>query len=363
MQRNAASSRKQSTSCELGLSISKQAEMLTPEGSIRMQTNELEGFHESSSTPQVPLPGKVPLVPGNSTGAGCAVQGAAKVDDATEGNCKIKMEAETSCNAKKENPSSANVCLVVSPYGCGVCSRSFEEVDALLSHVLTCPWPEPFRCGLCPELCTNWGTTRSHLIAHITRGTPKCPLCGHAFGKHWTVERHVQRHHVPIRPFVCNCCGGAFTAKADIQKHSLQCRANSQTVEKYLGSSEKCDSQVRSHLPTTVYKCSVCASAFLDRLVIARHMRIHLNQLQHSRKGEGPKKHPFDCGNHRSYGIGPPKVKQGVKAYTQCFIKIHVADKTTCCKAISKATQANLRSTTVSSWTQCDDLEDSEDDL
>uniref|UniRef100_A0A131YKG2 KRAB domain-containing zinc finger protein n=1 Tax=Rhipicephalus appendiculatus TaxID=34631 RepID=A0A131YKG2_RHIAP len=347
-------------SCETGPSESKQAKTLSAKVSMRMQTNELGGIQESSSAPHVPLPSKVPLVPGNSRGAGCAVQEHAKVDDATQEGCQIKMEADTSCNVKRDNPSSANVCYVVSPYGCGVCSRSFAEVDTVFSHIMACPWPEPFRCMLCPELCANWGTARNHLIAHIKRGTPNCPLCGHKFGKHWTVERHIQRHHMPIRPFVCNCCGGTFNAKGDIYKHSPQCRANTHAVEKYLGSS---DSRGRGHLATTVYKCSVCASAFLDRLVIARHMRVHLNQVEQSRAGEGVKKDPLDCGNHKSYGIGPPKVKNGVKAFTQCFIKIAVADKATCCKAISKATQTELSPSTVSSWTQCDDVEDSEDAL
>ncbi|KAL3210175.1 hypothetical protein MRX96_037344 [Rhipicephalus microplus] len=118
------------------------------------------------------------------------------------------MTADASCNIKRENPSFGNVCFVVSAYGCGVCSRSFEEVDLLFSHVLVCPWPEPFQCGLCMEPCRSWGATRDHLAAHMKKGTENCPLCGHTFGKQWTILRHIQRHHMPVKPFVCNCCGG-----------------------------------------------------------------------------------------------------------------------------------------------------------
>ncbi|KAH7939200.1 hypothetical protein HPB52_008337 [Rhipicephalus sanguineus] len=262
------------------------------------------------------------------------------------------MDTNTLCNVKGENLPTGNVYFVVSPYGCGVCSRSFKEVDALFSHVLACPWPEPFQCSLCSQLCASWGAARDHLAAHIKIGAVKCPLCNHMFGKYLSIRRHIQRQHVPIRPFVCNCCDGTFITKSEIDQHSRQCRARTHVVDKYMGSSEKCDSQVRSRLATTVYRCSVCPSAFFDRLVIARHMRVHLNQ--------GQKKHPFDCGNHRSQGAGPPKVKQGVQAFAECFITIDVADKTTCCEAISKATQAEFTSSAVCSWTQCDDLEDSE---
>ncbi|KAL1417789.1 hypothetical protein MTO96_026560 [Rhipicephalus appendiculatus] len=319
MQHNAATCHDQSTSCEVGLSKSTQAEIPTRSVSRRIQT--------------------MPLAPRNSRGAGCAVQGHAKVVDATEGDRRTTMAADTSCNVHRGNPSSWNVCFVVSAYGCGICSRSFEEVDALFSHVLACPWPEPFQCGLCSEPCASWGVTRDHLAAHIKRGTEKCPLCGHTFGKQWTVLRHIQRHHVPVRPFVCNCCGGAFFGKTDIYQHSRLCRARTQEVEKYLGSSEKCDSQGGSHLATTVYKCSVCPSAFLDRLVIARHMRAHLNKVQQSREGEELKKRPIVFGNDKSCAAKPVKVKRRVEAFAQPI----------CVPS------------TVSSRTQCSDTEDSED--
>nr|XP_037272631.1 zinc finger protein 814-like isoform X3 [Rhipicephalus microplus] len=277
MQRNAASCRDQSTSCEVGLSKSIQAELPTPSVSGGTQTNKLRGLQEFSSTPSVSLQNRVPSVSTNSTGAGHA-----NVHGTTEGDCRIKMTADPSCNIKRENPSFGNVCFVVSAYGCGVCSRSFEEVDLLFSHVLVCPWPEPFQCGLCMEPCRSWGATRDHLAAHMKKGTENCPLCGHTFGKQWTILRHIQRHHMPVKPFVCNCCGGAFVGKVDIHQHSRLCRARTQEVERYLGSSEKGDSQARSHLATTVYKCSLCPSRFLDRLVIAKHMRAHLNKVQRS---------------------------------------------------------------------------------
>ncbi|KAL1417788.1 hypothetical protein MTO96_026559 [Rhipicephalus appendiculatus] len=350
----------------MGLSKSTQAKIPTAKVPRRMQTNELEGLHKPSSTPKVPLQSKaVFLVPTNSKGASCAaVQEHGKVDDATAGDWQIKMDANTLCDVKRENPPSGNVCFVVSPYGCGICSRSFEEVDALFSHVMACQWPEPFQCSLCSEPCVSWGAVQDHLAAHINSGVVKCPMCEHMFGKYLSIRRHIQRHHVPIRPFVCNCCDGTFITKSDIHKHSRQCRARTHVVDKYLGSSEKCDSQARSHLATTVYRCSVCPSAFLDRLVIARHMRVHLNQVQQSVVGEVQKKHPFRCGSHRSYSAGPPKVKQGfeAEASAECFIRIDIADKTTCCEAISKATQADLSSSAVSSWTQCNNLEDSEED-
>ncbi|XP_049274380.1 zinc finger protein 37 isoform X1 [Rhipicephalus sanguineus] len=464
MQRNAAMCHKQSTSCEMGPSKSTLAKVPNFKVCRRMQTNELEGFHTSSSTPKVPLQGKaVFLVPTNSSGSSCVVQGRAEVGDATEGDCRIKMDTNTLCNVKGENLPTGNVYFVVSPYGCGVCSRSFKEVDALFSHVLACPWPEPFQCSLCSQLCASWGAARDHLAAHIKIGAVKCPLCNHMFGKYLSIRRHIQRQHVPIRPFVCNCCDGTFITKSEIDQHSRQCRARTHVVDKYMGSSEKCDSQVRSRLATTVYRCSVCPSAFFDRLVIARHMRVHLNQVQQSREGEpwmitvapdngvpamdekarvaaqlqaefrarraaaarrrrqqagpesrareaaakrqrrqadaeaarareaaaarrrrqadpeaartreaaakrrkrslpeGQKKHPFDCGNHRSYGTRPLKVKLGVEASTQCFIKIEVAHKATYRHAISKATQAVLSTSRVSSSTQCDGLEYCED--
>ncbi|XP_049274399.1 zinc finger protein 808 [Rhipicephalus sanguineus] len=303
MRCNAATRYNWSASCEMVASTLTQAKILTPKVSRCIQT-ESEGFHKSPPNPKVPLAGKVPLVPTSSRGARCAVQGHAEVDDAMAGDCELKMDANTSFDVETESPSFGNLCFVVSPYGCGVCSRSFEQVDALISHVVACQWPEPFRCGLCLELCMTWGATRDHLVTHVSRGTSKCPLCEHMFREHWTdlahIKRHIELRHVPIRPFVCNCCEGAFTAKSDIHKHSRECRARMQVVDNYLGSSKKRDLQALGCLSTMVYKCSVCLTTFLDRSLIASHMRIHLNQMQHSRTGEGFKKHPFNSRNHRS---------------------------------------------------------------
>ncbi|XP_075728095.1 uncharacterized protein LOC119164523 isoform X3 [Rhipicephalus microplus] len=287
MQRNAASRRDQSTSCEVGLPKSTQVKIPTPKICRRMQTNGLEGLHKPSSAAKVPFQSKaVFLVPRNSRGVSCAVHEHAKVNDSTEGDCRIKMDANKSCNVKKKIPPSENVCFVVGPYGCGVCSRSFTEVDALFSHVMVCPWPEPSQCGLCSEPCASWGAVLDHLAVHVNMSAVKCPLCELAFGNYLNIRRHIQRHHMPVKPFVCNCCDSTFITKWHIRKHSCQCRERTRTVDKYLGSSEKCDSQARSHLATAVYRCSICPSAFLDRLVIARHMRVHLNEVQQSVGGE-----------------------------------------------------------------------------
>lgn len=126
-------------------------------------------------------------------------------------------------------------------------------------------------------------------------------------------------------------------------------------LKKYLGLSK--DSQARSRLATTVHKRSVCPTAYLAHVVTASYMPTHLEQVQQSREGEGQEKHPFDCVNDSSDGTGPPKDKQRVEAFAQCFIKVQVAHKATYHETISEATQAELRPSTVSSSTQCD-LED-----
>ncbi|KAL3216699.1 hypothetical protein MRX96_051156 [Rhipicephalus microplus] len=59
MQRNAASCRDHSTSCEVGLSKSIQAELPTPSVSRGTQTNKLRGLQEFSSTPSVSLQNRV----------------------------------------------------------------------------------------------------------------------------------------------------------------------------------------------------------------------------------------------------------------------------------------------------------------
>ncbi|KAH7933759.1 hypothetical protein HPB49_016950 [Dermacentor silvarum] len=289
-----------STCCEEGTSKSTQAELFTLKVSRWAQSDDIEERYGASPQPELPQPNKaMPLVLSNSRRSDSGVQEEANVDDATEGYGRPSADTDAACSDERGSSLTVNAGSAAVPYSCRLCSLKFIELDALASHVLTCPWPEPFQCSLCSEMCMDWRATRRHLASHINKDAQKCPFCEQTLDrKSWTFMRHMQRQHVHVKAFMCNFCWATFVMKQDILTHSRRCRAK----------------------------------------VI--------------------KKHPSDCREQRSVATESTRVLQG-DASTQCDFRARIAIKSMLsAKGFSKATEAELYIPKVSVWTQSEDLED-----
>ncbi|XP_037581474.1 zinc finger protein 600 isoform X5 [Dermacentor silvarum] len=380
-----------STCCEEGTSKSTQAELFTLKVSRWTQSDDLEESYGASPQPELPQPSKaMPLVLSNSRRSDSGVQEEANVDDATEGYGRPSADTDAACSDERGSSLTVNAGSAAVPYSCRLCSLKFIELDALASHVLTCPWPEPFQCSLCSEMCMDWRATRRHLASHINKDAQKCPFCEQTLDrKSWTFMRHMQRQHVHVKAFMCNFCWATFVMKQDILTHSRRCRAK---VDKYMRLTEKRNSPAHAH-PYT-YQCSICLDTFVNISVAAchmqvhmnemqqdhmqvqmnemqqdhmqvhmnemqqDHMQVHMNEMQHNQAEEVIKKHPSDCREQRSVATESTRVLQG-DASTQCDFRARIAIKSMLsAKGFSKATEAELYIPKVSVWTQSEDLED-----
>ncbi|XP_049512045.1 zinc finger protein 600 isoform X4 [Dermacentor silvarum] len=380
-----------STCCEEGTSKSTQAELFTLKVSRWAQSDDIEERYGASPQPELPQPNKaMPLVLSNSRRSDSGVQEEANVDDATEGYGRPSADTDAACSDERGSSLTVNAGSAAVPYSCRLCSLKFIELDALASHVLTCPWPEPFQCSLCSEMCMDWRATRRHLASHINKDAQKCPFCEQTLDrKSWTFMRHMQRQHVHVKAFMCNFCWATFVMKQDILTHSRRCRAK---VDKYMRLTEKRNSPAHAH-PYT-YQCSICLDTFVNISVAAchmqvhmnemqqdhmqvqmnemqqdhmqvhmnemqqDHMQVHMNEMQHNQAEEVIKKHPSDCREQRSVATESTRVLQG-DASTQCDFRARIAIKSMLsAKGFSKATEAELYIPKVSVWTQSEDLED-----
>lgn len=207
---------------------STQTELFTQKVSRWTQSDDLEESCGASPLLELPLPSKaVPVVPRYLRRTTNGLQKDAEIGDTTEGGYILGMDTDAVlCNQLGSSPivnaESADVA-----YACRLCSLKFEELHALTSHVLTCPWPEPFQCELCSQTCADWEATQGHLASHIDSALAKCPFCEYIFdGRSSSIMRHMQRLHVRVKAFMCNFCRAAFVNKHDIHAHSRRrCRA------------------------------------------------------------------------------------------------------------------------------------------
>ncbi|XP_054933620.1 uncharacterized protein [Dermacentor andersoni] len=343
----------QSTWCKEGVSKSTQAELFTLKVSRWTQSNDLEESY--STSPLLEQPSKaMPLVLSNSRRSDHGVLQEANVDGVIEGDSRFSADTGAARSEERASSLTVNAGSPFVAYSCRLCSLKFSELDALASHVKTCPWPEPFQCSLCLQTCLDWSATRRHLASHINRATPKCPFCEQSLDcRSWTIMRHMQRHHVHVKAFMCNFCWGTFVMKQDILTHTRRCRARVIELDKCLSSTKKCNSQ--AHIYPHLYKCSICLVTFADVSAVASHMQVHVNEMQHSQADRVIEKDPSDCSGQQSVATGSTKVMQG-DASTQCDFRTDIAVKSMLADGISKATEAELCTPKISKWTQSEDL-------
>ncbi|XP_050047725.1 uncharacterized protein [Dermacentor andersoni] len=231
-----------STWCK-GLLKSTQADVLPPKVSRGTQSEDLEDCHDSSMSSEA-----VSLASSNSRRTSSGMQEDAECD------CRLGVAIDTTCSEEGGSSPTANAGSAVVAYACGLCALKFQELDALTNHIRTCPWPEPFQCGLCSQTCADLSATRDHLLAsHINAATAECPFCGYTYdGRRSNIMRHMQRQHVPIKPFMCNFCKLTFVLKYDLLLHIL-----------------------RSH--TKTHECAWCPSSFTNKQDLQVHFRQHIS--------------------------------------------------------------------------------------
>ncbi|XP_041470240.1 uncharacterized protein LOC121419844 [Lytechinus variegatus] len=171
-------------------------------------------------------------------------------------------------------------------YKCQYCPKQFMERSRYESHLQKHNTDKIFKCTECPRSFASESALRNHQGEHTGLKPFKCPLCGKGFARHefvnahirrlhqvvelkhpckqcnkrfatsWDLKKH-ERRHAGYRPFKCEICGNAFTAK-----HSLQCHM--QAV----------------HEKLKPYRCDICGKCSS----LSHHHNAHL--LQHKKKGE-----------------------------------------------------------------------------
>ena len=78
---------------------------------------------------------------------------------------------------------------------CAICSQTFDNDRALLSHIQTHSEDRSHTCVVCGRSFTHSCNLRKHLVVHSTTKDYKCPICYKAFSLPQPCKRHVQLLH------------------------------------------------------------------------------------------------------------------------------------------------------------------------
>lgn len=144
------------------------------------------------------------------------------------------------------------------PFTCDQCGCSYASSNTLWSHARKMH-PQLFNnlhtCEYCNKIFMKSKSLQAHMEALHSKGDHfECDVCTKTFTKETSLIFH-RRTHTNERPFVCNVCGGAFTANKFLRKHrsihserKFKCRFCYKRFvhEKFLMSHEQKHSEVKT---------------------------------------------------------------------------------------------------------------------
>uniref|UniRef100_A0A8C7EF06 Zinc finger and BTB domain containing 39 n=1 Tax=Nothoprocta perdicaria TaxID=30464 RepID=A0A8C7EF06_NOTPE len=138
---------------------------------------------------------------------------------------------------------------------CKVCETHFQDRNSRVTHVLSHIGIFLFSCDMCEtKFFTQW-----QLTLHRREGAPAlapaselaCAACGKPLAKDFPAVRSHVLEHVHLKSQTCGVCEQRHLSLCGLLWHAL------------------------SHLGVPVFSCSVCASSFVDRHLLEKHLAVH----------------------------------------------------------------------------------------
>ncbi|XP_013915205.1 PREDICTED: zinc finger and BTB domain-containing protein 39 [Thamnophis sirtalis] len=153
---------------------------------------------------------------------------------------------------------------------CKVCETHFQDRNSRVTHVLSHIGIFLFSCDMCEtKFFTQWqlnlhrreGVFDNNIIVHpsdpligkvnLFNGDLACAACRKPLAKDFHVVRGHILDHVNVKGQICGICDQQHLNLCSLMWHTL------------------------SHLGISVFSCSICASSFVDRHLLEKHVAVH----------------------------------------------------------------------------------------
>ncbi|CRL06415.1 CLUMA_CG019612, isoform A [Clunio marinus] len=143
-------------------------------------------------------------------------------------------------------------------------------------------------CSLCPSTFTRNESLKNHMKTEHDENPEmlKC-FCGKEFNLRHKLTTHIKRTHNNDRSHVCELCPKRFFAPKDLKSHILIAHTPGyvrtehfcEVCGKKYGSAKSLKTHMKHHQEPE-FKCQFdgCPKAFINKLLLANHEKIHLNQ-------------------------------------------------------------------------------------
>lgn len=139
---------------------------------------------------------------------------------------------------------------------CDICGKIYTNSARLKAH-LDCHTQK--QCPYCFKALKSYSHFKLHVKNHKSpikiKRTPKyqkCDICEYKSCNKSSLEAHVNRVHLQIKPFTCEICQKSFYKKVHLKEH------------------------LRTHDKIKDKTCDVCGDNFVNERTLKEHLRLHL---------------------------------------------------------------------------------------
>lgn len=147
---------------------------------------------------------------------------------------------------------------------CDICGKTSKTPRSLTIHR---KGHESKPCPYCSKILKNHNHynvhVRSHQTGHKRKNPTKtvynCNECKYKTGNKQTLEAHMNKSHLNLRPYVCEKCGKGFFKKSNLTEHV---------------------SEVHSEQKKDI--CATCGDSFSRKKSLIEHLRIHSDDKPYS---------------------------------------------------------------------------------
>ena len=141
---------------------------------------------------------------------------------------------------------------------CDICGKVFSKNSSLKVHLCS---HKGKQCPHCFKVLKSHSHFNVHLKNHNALTTRKrgkkyhhCGNCDYRSLNKNTLEAHINKVHLNIRPFVCEICQKGFYKKSNLTQHFV------------------------THEKIKDKTCEICGSTFVNKKTLAEHLMLHSGQ-------------------------------------------------------------------------------------
>ncbi|PAA47780.1 hypothetical protein BOX15_Mlig010863g5, partial [Macrostomum lignano] len=145
--------------------------------------------------------------------------------------------------------------LKLRPHACPICSKRFNDTNALTGHMRVHSGERPHECPVCNKRFSESTTLKKHKLTHTGEKPYQCTVCSKRFGQIGHLQTH-KKIHTNTKEFKCDQCDQYFRTGSARRMHAL-----------------------RAHSTERPFRCDFCDKGFVSACKLREHRQRHIAKL------------------------------------------------------------------------------------